>query len=156
LLSEDADASRTLHRANSASFPLQLAPSVYDDGIFRGLDFILHESARRELKVILVLSDWWSVFTPDDQCGTCLLLSRALRTSLRRTNPGGVRQYADWSHAFSAEDCFGNRECRDMFKRNALNMISRTNTINGRRYRDDPTIFGWVRCLVTCCVTTQR
>jgi mannan endo-1,4-beta-mannosidase len=63
----------------------------------------------------------------------------------RRTNPGGVRQYVDWARVLSAEDCFSDRGCRDMFKRNALNMISRTNTINGRRYRDDPTIFGWVR-----------
>jgi hypothetical protein len=40
-------------------FPLQLAPSVYDEHIFRGLDFVLHEAMRRNIFVVLVLADWW-------------------------------------------------------------------------------------------------
>ncbi len=65
---------------------------------------------------------------------------------MRRTTPGGVNQYVAWSPtALMAEDFFTDPTCREHYKRNALNLLSRTNSINGRRYRDDPTIFAWVR-----------
>lgn len=63
-----------------------------------------------------------------------------------RTTPGGVNKYVEWSSGASIpEHFFTDEECREHFKRNALNLISRTNSFNGRRYRDDPTIFSWVR-----------
>jgi hypothetical protein len=62
-----------------------------------------------------------------------------------RTLPGGVNQYVEWSPTASiAEHFFSDDTCREHYKRNALNLISRVNTFNGRRYRDDPTIFSWV------------
>jgi hypothetical protein len=48
-----------ISRNNSPQFPLQLAPSVYDEGIFRGLDFVLDEAMKRNMFVVLVLADWW-------------------------------------------------------------------------------------------------
>lgn len=41
------------------AFPLQLAPSVYDENVFRGLDFVLSEARKRNIFVVLVLADWW-------------------------------------------------------------------------------------------------
>jgi len=56
-----------------------------------------------------------------------------------------VNQYVDWCSTASAETFFTDEGCREIFKRNALNVLSRTNAFNGLRYRDDPTIFSWVR-----------
>ncbi len=79
----------------STTYPLQLAPSVYDDNIFRGLDYILAAAHKRGLRVVLVLSDWW-------------------------TTPGGVSQYVSWSDsAHSAEDFFADTKCKEHFKRSA-------------------------------------
>lgn len=47
------------HSPNRTAYPLQLAPSVYDDNIFRGLDFILDAAGKRGIKIALVLADWW-------------------------------------------------------------------------------------------------
>lgn len=69
-----------------------------------------------------------------------------------RTLPGGVNQYVEWSPTASiAEHFFSDDTCREHYKRNALNLISRINTFNGRRYRDDPTIFSWVRNAPVAC-----
>lgn len=88
------------------------------------LDFILAEAHKRGIYVTLVLGDWW-------------------------TTPGGVNAYVAWSPtATCSEDFFSDPTCIEHYKRNALNLISRTNSISGRRYRDDPTIFAWVRLLV--------
>ena len=43
----------------SQQFPLQLAPSVYDERILHGLDFVLHQAMLRNIFVVLVLADWW-------------------------------------------------------------------------------------------------
>jgi hypothetical protein len=131
--------------ACSTTFPLQLSPSVYDSGIFRGLDFILDAAQKRNLKVVLVLSDWWRV--PTGSVRMWLGGSRAVASSVsHRTAPGGVSTYVSWSAtAHSQEEFFSDRTCREHYKRNALNLISRTNSFNGLKYRDDPTIFSWVR-----------
>ena len=135
----------------TAATPLQLSPSTYDNNVFRGcvasaaatllaastdltrlvspplsLDFILDEAYKRGIYVTLVLGDWW-------------------------TTPGGVNAYTAWSPtATCSEDFFSDPTCIELYKRNALNLISRTNSINGRRYRDDPTIFAWVRAAPGC------
>ena len=84
-----------------------------------------------------------------------LLLPTQPRAPLLRTLPGGVTQYVEWSPGASIpEHFFADETCREHYKRNALNLISRINTFNGRRYRDDPTIFSWVRSIVQPhCVT---
>ena len=96
-----------------------------------------------------------------------------------RTVPGGVTQYVAWSptaivagatpgcqasarKCFRAdaaccrvalEDFFVDPACRESYKRNALNILSRVNSLNGRRYRDDPTIMSWVRGHACKCFT---
>ena len=60
-----------------------------------------------------------------------------------------MNQYVQWSSDASIpEHFFSDATCRELYKRNALNMILRTNTFNGRRYRDDPTILSWVRIII--------
>ena len=54
---------------------------------------MLDAAQKRGLRVVLVLSDWW-------------------------TTPGGVSQYVSWSEsAQSAEDFFFDSKCKEHFKR---------------------------------------
>jgi hypothetical protein len=107
----------------------QISPGYYAEEIFVGLDRILHEAAQRNLKVVLVLADWW--------CGTCKTSRIDWRRSTEwlslprthRLNPGGVPQYLSWNpSARTPEDFFTDSGCKAMFKRHMLTMVQRVNT----------------------------
>jgi mannan endo-1,4-beta-mannosidase len=36
------------------------SPGVYDDNLFEGLDFLLSEMAKRDMKAVVVLSNYWT------------------------------------------------------------------------------------------------
>ena len=87
--------------------------------MFRGLDYVLDEARKRGIRLILSFTDNWSSI-------------------------GGVDQYVNWSStARTHEDFFSDRQSRRMYINNVEKIISRVNTINGRTYRDDPTIMAW-------------
>lgn len=91
----------------------------YNDGQngLERLDYALAEAARRDLKLILVLSNNWKHF-------------------------GGVDQYAEWYGA-SHNEFFTDPRCRQAFKDWAAHLVNRINHITGVCYRNDPTIFSW-------------
>ena len=100
---------------------MQVAPGVYHEPLFEGLDWVLSEADKRSIKVILVLTDYWEY-------------------------NGGVAQYLDWSGATrnaNKNDFFTDRACKRMYEANARVLIERVNVFTGRRYRDDPAIFAW-------------
>lgn len=54
-------------------------------------------------------------------------------------------------HPQEHEQFFTEPACKAMYKSSAAAIIGRVNSINGRQYRDDPTIMAW--CGVPCHVT---
>jgi mannan endo-1,4-beta-mannosidase len=64
--------------------PMQVAPGVYNETLFSGLDWVLAEAGKRSLHVSLVLCDFWKY-------------------------AGGVRQYVDWAGAPTTSDFFSVR-----------------------------------------------
>ncbi|KAA6412341.1 MAG: mannan endo-1 [Trebouxia sp. A1-2] len=104
---------------------LQPAPGQFEERVFVGLDFVLAEAARRGLKVLLALTNYWTPF-------------------------GGMTQYVKWSCerrgvpiTDKAQAFYADRHCQDIFKNFLVTITSRTNTFTGVPYRDDPTILGW-------------
>ena len=56
---------------------LPLCPGEFDERVFCGLDFVLAEAARRDLKVMLVLINYWKVgMAREYTCGRCRVRSR--------------------------------------------------------------------------------
>lgn len=112
---------------------LQLEPGVYDERLLDGLDFLLAESAERDLKLVMVLTNFWEW-------------------------SGGMAQYVAWHEgseipypqdtvwtdftAYSSRfyDC---GQCQEWYRDHIRTMVNRVNGINGQTYRDDPTIFAW-------------
>jgi mannan endo-1,4-beta-mannosidase len=113
---------------------VQNAPGEYDERVLRGLDFLLAEMAKRDMRAVLVLNNFfqWS---------------------------GGMPQYVSWAtgdpipypsqseswdtfQRFSAR-FYGLPEARALFERYVGMLIDRENTITGVAYRDDPTIMSW-------------
>jgi mannan endo-1,4-beta-mannosidase len=118
--------------------PIQLAPGVFDQQLLQGLDFIMDAARARGIRVVLVLTDWWT--------------------------QGGVQQFLGWSRTAwpgsQREAFFTDRDCQSMYQATARAFIERVNTINGRVYRDDPTLLSWElinepRCR-DCSASMQR
>ncbi len=113
---------------------LQTAPGVFNDSLLRGLDFLLAEMGRRNMKAVLFLSNNWEW-------------------------TGGFLQYVNWfglvpdsivqrklnwdeqrditSRFYSCEPC------KDAYLQQVIYIINRTNTITGKPYINDPAIMAW-------------
>ena len=87
------------------------------DGLQR-LDYALAKAGELGLKVVLVLTNNWLDF-------------------------GGMDQYLRWFGRSAHHEFYTAPEVRAAYKSYVAHLVSRTNTVNGRRYRDDPTIFSW-------------
>ena len=55
----------------------------------------------------------------------------------------GVDLYTGWAGAPNHVDFFTNPAVKQLYKDNAKALTGRVNTINGRKYSEDPTIFAW-------------
>ncbi|HEV8548898.1 MAG TPA: cellulase family glycosylhydrolase, partial [Polyangiaceae bacterium] len=99
--------------------PATKAPAFNDgeSGLER-LDYVLAKAAELELKLIVVLVNNWRAF-------------------------GGVDQYLMWYGRKNHDEFFTAPEPREAYKNWVKHLISRTNSVNGRKYREDPTVFAW-------------
>jgi len=98
---------------------LQTAPGVYQEYVFEGLDYVLDKADSLGIRLILPLVNNW-----DDY--------------------GGMNQYVAWSPTASAHDEFyTDANCRKYYRDHLSMVLNRVNSINGRLYREDPTIFAW-------------
>ncbi|HEY4103727.1 MAG TPA: cellulase family glycosylhydrolase, partial [Polyangiaceae bacterium] len=93
---------------------------IYNDGAsgLESLDYALAQAGQMGLKVVIVLTNNWKEF-------------------------GGMDQYLAW-YGFSAHrDFYSEAPVKRAYKDWVVHLLSRENTLNHRRYRDDPTIFAW-------------
>jgi len=103
----------------SGSNALQTAPGVYNESVFQGLDYVLAKADELNMRVILPLVNNW-----DDY--------------------GGMNQYVAWSPTATLHDDFyTDSNTRTYFQNYITTMVDRVNTVNGRRYGDDPTVLAW-------------
>lgn len=112
---------------------LQKEPGVYNDTIFRGLDYLLAEMAERDMKAVLYINNSWEW-------------------------SGGYGMYLEWAGAgralipsidgwpeFMAQmaSFVTNEKAKSLYADHVRNVVTRTNTVTGKPYKDDPTIFSW-------------
>jgi len=114
---------------------LQSEPGVYDEDLLRGLDFLLAEAGKRDMRLVLVLNNFfqWT---------------------------GGMAQYVSWAtgtdipyphdeeHSWTefqeyAARFYKNDEAQQHFLDLINTLVHRTNTVTGQAYRADPTIMAW-------------
>jgi mannan endo-1,4-beta-mannosidase len=112
---------------------LQQSPGKYNPDLLSGLDYLLAEMAKRDMKAVLYLNNTWEW-------------------------SGGYAQYVNWSgggeipyplvkswpefmkYAGRFHDC---PECIDAYFNHVRFMLGRKNEITGVKYVDDPTIMAW-------------
>lgn len=112
---------------------LQKEPGVYNDTVFWGLDYLLAEMGERNMKAVLYINNSWEW-------------------------SGGYGMYLEWAgegkalipaevgySAFmnSVSKFVTNEKAKEMFYDHVRHVVSRTNTVTGKPYKDDPAIFSW-------------
>lgn len=119
---------------NRVGPPLQTAKGVFDTSVLYGLDVLLDEMSKRNMKAVIFFSNNWEW-------------------------SGGFLQYLSWNgiipdsvlqNKMEWEDMrdhiskFYNCEpCKTDYKKQVDVILSRTNTVNGKPYTDDATIMSW-------------
>ncbi len=98
-------------------------PDGWLEPAFAQLDRVLVAARARGLRLIVVVSNHWSDY-------------------------GGVPMYLRWaglpSSGWGARDRFySDEKIRALFRNHLDHLLSRTNSLSGVRYVDDPTILGW-------------
>jgi mannan endo-1,4-beta-mannosidase len=99
--------------------PQKKAPA-YNDGPngLQRLDYVLAKAAEHDIKLIIVLLNNWRAF-------------------------GGIDQYLMWYGRDQHHEFFTQPELKQAYKNWIAHVVMRTNTITGRSYREDPSIFSW-------------
>uniref|UniRef100_A0A0D9WF40 mannan endo-1,4-beta-mannosidase n=1 Tax=Leersia perrieri TaxID=77586 RepID=A0A0D9WF40_9ORYZ len=110
---------------------LQKSPGVYDEEVFKALDFVVSEARKHRMRLILPLCNNW-----DDY--------------------GGKAQYVRWAQAagvidvnlttsgsVSADAFFSDETIKGYYKSHVNTILTRVNSYTGVAYRDDPTIMAW-------------
>ncbi|CAA0827134.1 Mannan endo-1-4-beta-mannosidase 7 [Striga hermonthica] len=102
---------------------LQTSPGLYNEDMFKGLDFVVSEAKRHGIYLILTLVNNWEGF-------------------------GGKRQYVQWArdqgqYMNNDDDFFTSPITKGYYKNHVKAVLTRVNSITGVAYKDEPTILGW-------------
>lgn len=130
---------RVLGSSEEAVFENSLSPTFinadgsFDESLLVGLDFLLAEMAKRDMHAVIFLNNYWEW-------------------------SGGMSSYHSWYGGgnpvdpstgdwdgfmrFSAE-FYQNEQAQNAFRNYTKYLITRTNSINGISYIEDPTIMSW-------------
>lgn len=112
----------------------QKTPGIYNEFLFSGLDFLLDEMGKRNMKAIMVMNNYWQW-----SGGMAQYLSWATGDSVIDPDASG-----DW-HGFMSfsADFYYNQSAQNLFLTYLEEVINRKNSINGKIYSHDPTIMSW-------------
>ena len=111
------------------------ADGPYNRTLLEGLDFTLAEMAKRDMRAVLYLTNFWE-------------WSGGIMTYLSWVNGGRYIDMNDPAHPWPAfpdfaSDFYTSSRAVGMYHDWVRDMVTRTNSITGKAYADDPTIMAW-------------
>jgi mannan endo-1,4-beta-mannosidase len=114
------------------------APHDYDEALLAGLDFCLAEMAKRDMRGILFLSNYWQ------WSGSFAQYVRWVTGETIPDPDKPVMAKGDW-HAFMQFSArfYQTPAAVELYRDYVRQLIHRKNTVNGRIYREDPAIMTW-------------
>ena len=120
---------------NSVTPTFRDRSSKYNRTLLEGLDFALAEMGKRNIKAVIYLANFWE-------------WSGGFMTYLYWTNGGRYINMNDPAHPWPefpdmSSDFYGSPPAVALLNNYIRAVVGRTNSINGRRYADDPTIQSW-------------
>lgn len=120
---------------NSVTPTFRDSSSKYSETLLTGLDYLLSELGQRNMRAVLYLTNFWE-------------WSGGMMTYLYWTNGGRYINMNDPAHPWPefpdfTSAFYGNAKAVGMYHDYVRAVVQRTNSITGRRYRDDPAIMAW-------------
>lgn len=114
------------------------SPREYDEELLRGLDFCLAEMAKRDMRGVLFLSNYWQ------WSGS---FAQYVRWTTGETIPDPDLPKivaGDWG-AFMRMSArlYATPAANELYLAYTAHLLTRRNTVNGRIYNEDPTIMTW-------------
>lgn len=122
--------------ANSVTPCLQPAPGELNDTLLQGLDRLLAEMQKRGMLAVVYLTNSW-----DWSGGYGFYLRAAGHGHSPAATGEGYRRYVAHCSRFY-EDTLAVR----LYHSHVRRIVTRTNSVTGIPYRDDPTIMAWQLC----------
>jgi mannan endo-1,4-beta-mannosidase len=127
-------ASEASYMRGSVSPVIQRSPGALNDSLLQGLDFLLAEMAKRSMHAVLYLNNYW------EWSGG--MVAYNVWSGEKPVDPydttKGWGAYMDFAASF-----YSNQQANRMFRTYIKTLLTRTNTVNGRLYSQDPTIMAW-------------
>lgn len=115
---------------------LQNAPHVYNEGILKGLDFLLWEMGKRQMKAVICLNNFWPW-----SGGMAQYVAWETGDSIPYPPPA---KGGDWvKYQLFTSTFYSNRGAQENFRAFIQHLIGRKNSYSGKAYRKDPTIMAW-------------
>lgn len=113
---------------------MHLSPGSYNQDLLIGLDVLLAEMGKRDMVAVLYLNNFWQWSGGMGQYMSWLTGKQALDPDVT----------GDWSGFMQNSAAFYRSEQAQEWYRNLIRLlISRTNSVTGQAYVDDPTIMSW-------------
>lgn len=109
-------------------------PGQYDEALLAGLDFFLAELAKRDMKAIVYVNNYWQWSGGMSQYVAWFTGSPVVDPDVTGDWDGFMDNSAKFYPIAEAQTAF----------RNAVRMlVTRRNTVTGKAYNEDPTIMAW-------------
>ena len=109
-------------------------PAQVDDTLWRGLDYLLDQMAKRDMKAVLYVNNFWQWSGGMAQYMAWFNGRPALDPDVT----GDWNGFMDNSAAFYREP-----KAQEAFRTVVRQLVLRKNSVNGRAYNADPTIMSW-------------
>ena len=113
---------------------IQPQPGMYNETILQGLDFLLVEMAKRNMKAVIFLNNYWQW-----SGGMTSYVSWVTNDTVNDPDLDG-----DWdAYITAAARFYPLPAAQTLYRAHIEHIVSRINTLSGVRYSDDPTIMSW-------------
>jgi len=131
---------RVLAISESSTLKRSVTPAVMlranhiDETLWQGLDFLLAEMAKRDMKAVLYLNNFWQWSGGMSQYVAWFNGKPVVDPDVT----GNWNEFMDNSAAFYREP-----KAQTAFLFAVKQLITRKNSVNGRAYNEDPTVMSW-------------
>ena len=117
---------------------MQRSPGEYNMDVVEGLDYALAEIGARGMSAVLCLNDMWQ------WSGGFAQYVQWSTGATPPTMPPGAAKDTDWqAHQEFACTFYSDATATRFFEQHLAFLLGRTNSVNGRRYVDDPALMAW-------------
>ena len=112
-------------------------PGDWNEARLQGLDFLLAEMSKRDMTGVLYLTNYW-----EWSGGMAVYVHWATGEPIPDANQVGTADPSAARMTYSAR-FYGLPRAQALFHEHISHVLNRRNTINGRLYREDPTVMAW-------------